>query len=102
MRTYKVIQGPRCDYPRTVLWRWRNNGGTCTLLEAAFTSYFLRTVSWVIRQVIFRNKDFSVQCIRPDRNGSDRIGPDRPNRPERNGSDRKVVYASFLAVSTFV
>ena len=24
------------------LWRWRNNGGTWTLLEAAFRSYFLR------------------------------------------------------------
>jgi len=30
------------------LWRWRNDDGGWTLLETAFTSYFLRNVSWVI------------------------------------------------------
>jgi len=34
--------------PMAGLWRWRNNGGTRTLLETAFTCYFLRKVSWVI------------------------------------------------------
>jgi len=33
--------------PRAALWRWRNNGGTCTLLETAFSSCFLQKVSWV-------------------------------------------------------
>ena len=33
---------------RAALRRWRNNGGTWTLLETAFTSYFLRKISWVI------------------------------------------------------
>jgi len=34
--------------PRAALWRWRNNGSVWTLLETAFTSYFLRKLSWVI------------------------------------------------------
>jgi len=33
---------------RAALWRWRNNGSIWTLLESAFTSHFLRMVSWVI------------------------------------------------------
>jgi len=31
---------------RLVLWCWRNNGGTWTLLKPAFTSYFLSKVSY--------------------------------------------------------
>ena len=34
--------------PRAALWDWRNIGGTWTLLETAFTSYFLRKVSRAI------------------------------------------------------
>jgi len=34
--------------PHLTLWRWCNNGGTWTLLEAVFTSYFLQKVSWII------------------------------------------------------
>jgi len=48
IRTYKVN-------PRAALWRWRNNGCTWSLLETAFKSYFLRKVSWVNRQIIFRS-----------------------------------------------
>jgi len=33
--------------PRAAISRWRNNGGAWTLLETAFTSYFLRVVSWI-------------------------------------------------------
>ena len=47
----KLLRGPNEDLqsnPRAALWRWRNNGATCTLLEAAFKSYFLEKVSWVI------------------------------------------------------
>jgi len=39
IRTYK--QSNR----RAALWRWRNNSGTWTLQETAFTLYFLRNVS---------------------------------------------------------
>ena len=35
---------------RLVLWRWRNNGGTWTLLETAFTSYFLSKVSYEFKE----------------------------------------------------
>jgi len=73
MRTYKITRGlhlagshaVRRIYIKTIggrrglvdasclraaLWCWRNNDGTCTtwtLLETAFTSYFLRKVPWV-------------------------------------------------------
>ena len=30
---------------RAALWRWRNNGGTWSLPETAFASYFLRKLS---------------------------------------------------------
>jgi len=40
MKAYKVTE--------EALWRWCNNGCTWTLLETAFTSYFLRKVTWVI------------------------------------------------------
>ena len=39
--------GPQYDYPAAALWRWRNKGGTWTLLETAFTSFFLWMVPWV-------------------------------------------------------
>ena len=44
------------DYPWGALWCWRNNIGTWTLLETAFTPYFLQKVSWVI------GKSFQVVC----------------------------------------
>ena len=40
--------GPQYDYPVAALWRWRNKGGTWTLLETAFTSFFLWIVPWDI------------------------------------------------------
>jgi len=40
---YRVTESQRLG-PR----RWRNNDGTWTLLETAFTSYFLRKVSWFL------------------------------------------------------
>ena len=45
----KLLRRPNEDLHRgATLWRWRNNDGTGTLPETAFTSYFLRKVSWVI------------------------------------------------------
>jgi len=40
--------GLHYDYPVAALWRWRKKGGTWTLLETAFTSFFLWMVPWVI------------------------------------------------------
>ena len=34
--------------------RWRNNGGTCTLLETAFTSYFPSKISYEFKANHFR------------------------------------------------
>jgi len=51
LRPNEVLQSnPRghCGYPKVALRRWRNNGGTVTFLETAFTSYFLWKVSWDI------------------------------------------------------
>jgi len=48
MRTYEVTTGRiRTTVPKAVLWHWRDSGGTWTLLEAAFTSYFLRKALFV-------------------------------------------------------
>jgi len=46
----KLLRGPNKNLqnnPRAALWRWRNIGGTWTLTERAFASYFLQKVSWI-------------------------------------------------------
>jgi len=43
----KLLQGPNeglWSNLRAGLWCWNKNGGTWTLLETAFTSYFLRKI----------------------------------------------------------
>ena len=46
MAKWGLIKYPDDAYIITL--HWRDNGGTWTLLETAFTSYFQRKVSWVI------------------------------------------------------
>jgi len=46
-RNSNCSEGQMMQQAEDRIWRWRNNGGTWTLLETAFKYYFSRIVSWV-------------------------------------------------------
>ena len=56
-----MLQGTMETYKsnlEAVLWHWHNNGGTWTLLETGFTSYFLQNVSWLIGKSFLAGSTF--------------------------------------------
>ena len=81
----KLHRGPNevlWGNPRAALWRWRKNGGTWTLLETGFTSYFLRKIWWVIGKsflVSLRSFKTGVSKLLP----AGQIRPAKPFHPTR-------------------